>query len=114
MVEKNSARYIDILPQIVKSYNNTWHSGIRSEPINVTKKNERQLWWQMYWPKQPFDKTLKRKKRIPFSFKVGDKVRTSYTRNPSQREYDSKWTAEIFKVKRRYMRQGQPIYTVVD
>ena len=66
MVEKNSARYIDILPQIVKSYNNTWHSGIRSEPINVTKKNERQLWWQMYWPKEPFDKTLRRKKRIPF------------------------------------------------
>ena len=24
------------------------------------------------------------------------------------------WTAEIFKVNRHYMRQGQPIYTVVD
>ena len=41
MVEKNSARYIDVLPKIVKSYNRTWHSGIRSEPINVneTMKN---------------------------------------------------------------------------
>ena len=33
MVEKNSPRYIDVLPKIVDSYNRTWHSGIRSEPI---------------------------------------------------------------------------------
>ena len=52
MVEKNSARYIDVLPKIVQSYNRTWHSGIRSEPINVNKTNEKQLWWQMYWPKR--------------------------------------------------------------
>ena len=114
MVEKNSARYIDILQKIVDSYNKTWHSGIRSEPVNVTKRNEKQLWWQMYWPKEPYMKKLKKKKRIPFAFKVGDKVRTSYTRKSFQREYDSRWTAEIFKINRRFMRQGQPIYTVVD
>ena len=38
MVDKNSARYIDILQKMVNSYNRTWHSGIRSEAINVTKK----------------------------------------------------------------------------
>ena len=59
-------------------------------------------------------KKLKKKKRIPYAFKIGDKVRTSYTRKSFQREYDSRWTAEIFKVKRIFMRQGQPIYTVVD
>ena len=37
MVEKNSPRYIEVLPKIVHSYNRTWHSGIRSEPINVNK-----------------------------------------------------------------------------
>ena len=43
MVEKNSRRYIDVSPKIVESYNRTWHSGIRSEPINVNKTNEKQL-----------------------------------------------------------------------
>ena len=38
MVEKNTPRYIDVLPQLVDSYNRTWHSGICSEPINVNKK----------------------------------------------------------------------------
>ena len=54
MIENNTHRYIDVLQKIVKSYNHTWHSGIRSEPVNVTKKNEKQLWWQMYWPKEPY------------------------------------------------------------
>ena len=38
MVEKNTARYIDVLPKIVDSYNRTWHSGIHSEPVNVIRK----------------------------------------------------------------------------
>ena len=46
----NSRRYINILPKLVNSYNKSWHTGICSEPINVTKENENQLWWQMYWP----------------------------------------------------------------
>ena len=114
MIEKNSPRYIDALPKIVNSYNKTWHSGIRSEPINVTKRNEKQLWWQMYWPKEPYDKSMKKRKRTPFTFKVGDKVRITYTRKPFQREYDARWTTEIFKVSRRFFRQDQPIYKLVD
>ena len=38
--------------KLFQSYNRTWHSGISSEPINVNKTNEKQLWWQMYWPKE--------------------------------------------------------------
>ena len=31
-----------------------------------------------------------------------------------QREYDTRWSGEIFKISRRFMRQGQPIYKLVD
>ena len=113
MVEKNSPRYIDVLPKIVESYNRTWHSGIRSEPINVNKTNEKQLWWQMYWPKEPYDPN-KKKHEIKYAFKIGDRVRTTFLRRPFQREYDTRWTGEIFKITRRFMRQGQPIYKLVD
>ena len=113
MVSNNSPRYIDVLQKIVQSYNKTWHSGIRSEPINVTKENEKQLWWQMYWPKKPYDPN-KKKIIIKFKFNVGDRVRTTFVRHQFQRAYDSKWTGEIFKVSRMYMRQDQPIYKLVD
>ena len=43
MFEKNSPRYIEVLPKIVQSYNRTWHSGIHSEPINVNKTNEKTI-----------------------------------------------------------------------
>ena len=114
MIEKNSSRYIDDLPKIVDSYNRTWHSGIRSEPINVNKTNENRLWWQMYWPKEKYVRKVKKRARNPYAFDVGDRVRISHQRTPFQREYDTKWTAEIFKVSRRFMRQDQPIYRVVD
>ena len=113
MIEKNTCRYIDVLQKIVTSYNHTWHSGIRSEPVNVNKQNKKQLWWQMYWPKEPYVKK-KRKEKIKFAFNVGDRVRTTYIRKHFQREYDSKWTGEIFKISRRFICQGQPIYTLVD
>ena len=102
-----------MLPKIVKSYNRTWHSGIRSEPINVNKTNEKQLWWQMCWPKEPYDPNRK-KHEIKYAFKIGDRVRTTFLRRPFQREYDTRWTGEIFKITRRFMRQGQPIYRLAD
>ena len=83
------------------------------KPINVNKTNEKQLWWQMYWPKEPYDPNRK-KHEIKYAFKIGDRVRTTFLRRPFQREYDTKWTGEIFKITRRFIRQGQPIYKLAD
>ena len=61
----------------------------------------------MYWPKEPYDPNRK-KFEIKYAFKIGDRVRTTFLRRPFQREYDTRWTGEIFKITRRFMRQGQP------
>lgn len=120
MRAKNSSRFIEDLPKLVDSYNKSWHSGILSEPINVNKFNESRLWWQMYWPKDENIKGTdiqikkKKKKRNPFLFNVGDKVRISHLRSAFQREYDIKWSSEIFKISKRFLRQGQAIYKIVD
>lgn len=124
MISQNSPKYVHVLQKLVKSYNRTWHSGIQSEPFNVNKRNEKKLWWQMYWPKEKFKKRrvskskkgikIQKRKKITFKFKVGDRVRTTYVRRPLDRAYDSKWTAEIFKIHKRYRRQGYPIYTLRD
>ena len=103
---KKIHRYIAVLQKIVTSYNHTWHSGIRSEPVNVNKQNEKQLWWQMYWPKEPYVKN-KKKEQIKFDFNVGDRVRITYIIKPFQHEYDSKWTGKCFKISRRFIQQSQ-------
>ena len=119
MSHKRTERYIDVLQNMVHSYNRTWHSGIQSEPVNVNKTNEKKLWWQMYWPDEKNNMTLKKKnkkrsRKRMFAYKVGDKVRISQLKTSFQREYDNKWSYEIFKIIRRYIRQDQPIYIISD
>ena len=111
---QNSRRYIDVLQKLVDSYNKSWHTGILSEPINVNKENENRLWWQMYWPKDLRIKKQSKNKKVKFLFKVGDKVRISHLRSAFQREYDIKWSGEIFKISKRFVRQGQPMYRIID
>ena len=83
-------------------------------PNKVTKGKETNLWWKMYWPKSVKPEKKTKKVRKPFRFKVGDKVRITYIRNIFTREYDAKWTGEIFKVTQRIMRGGLPIYRLKD
>ena len=83
----------------------------------------------MYWPKDlgvKKDLRIKREtegteqkeetkdKKVKFLFKVGNKVRISHLWSAFQREYDIKWSGEIFKISNRFVRQGQPIYKIID
>ena len=68
----------------------------------------------MYWPNNFGVKKKPKEKKVKFLFKVGDKVRISHLHSAFQREYDIKWPGEIFKVSKRFVRQGQPIYRIID
>jgi len=122
MTFNRTARYVDVLKNIVKSYNNTFHKGIYETPVNVSKENEKKLWWQQYWPSKPYDPKKQKYMRSPitFAFKVGDTVRISHLRSAFKREYDNKWTGEVFKIKKRFIRRGangsrsQAIYKIED
>ena len=116
MTEKNTHKWIDVLQDFVNSYNDTWHGGIREIPKNVNKKNEKKLWWQMYWPDEEFDpkKAKKIKKGIKFAYEVNDKVRLSMSKTAFRREYDQRWSGEVFLIKRRLIRDGIPVYEVMD
>lgn len=45
---------------------------------------------------------------------MGDKVQISKIASVLDREYDEKWSGEIFIVRRRFMRNGIPVYTLGD
>ena len=68
----------------------------------------------MYWPDRKKLIKKKKKKKSTFLYKVGDKERISLFRSSFQWEYDNKWSYEIFKIIRRYIRQDQPIYVISD
>ena len=45
---KDTLTYINVLPQLVSSYNNTYHRSIKIKPSQVTKANEGQVWDTLY------------------------------------------------------------------
>ena len=61
-----SYRYIEVLPDLVYSYNNTYHPTIKTSPSKVTKKNEDKIWEIMYGHRR--DMPLENS--IEFKFKV--------------------------------------------
>ena len=117
---------MDQLDDILQSYNHSYHRGIKMKPARVNKTNELMLWQQQYveplMPKvinvsknQPkSSKKKKKKSKKQFRFKVGDQVRISYLRNLFQREYDQKWTGEVFTIQKRWSREGISVYELQD
>ena len=51
-------RCMDVLQDMVKSYNDTLHRTIGMKPSEVTKGYvERRLWWHQYKPKESYGKS---------------------------------------------------------
>jgi hypothetical protein len=112
MYYKQTRKYVDILPKIVFSYNNTFHSTIRRSPISVKKKDEDHLWHEMYASNiKPYVVKGNNKKSL---LKSGEYVRISFLRHPFSREYREKWSTEIFQIYKSYMRDGIVVYLIRD
>ena len=76
--------YYDVLDDIVKKYNNTWHSTIKMKPKDVKSNN--------------FVEKVEESNEKDPKFKVGDHVRTSKYKNIFAKGYTPNWTEEVFIV----------------
>ena len=90
-VKNNNTIWYNILPKLIKIYNNRYHSTIKMKPIQVNKSNEKNIKENIY----TYNKTSKNPK-----FKINDLVRISLKRRnlfdkPSS---NIKWSEELFKI----------------
>lgn len=106
--KKQSYEYVSHLQDFARSYNQSTHRSIKMKPADVNYVNEAELWQQQYGRPLPWQPVKK------FKFDIGDHVRVSYTRTTFMREYNEKWTGEIFTVKNKFMRDGLPVYELRD
>ena len=49
-----------------------------------------------------------------FKFEIDDHVRFAYTKYVFQRDYQQKWTTELFKISECFLKENIPLYKVVD
>lgn len=101
----NSWRYIDVLGDIVDSYNNTTHRTIGMKPTDVRRSDVKAIKKRMY----PMLSNV----RIKFKFSVGDQVRLAKEKHYFEKGYKQGWTNEIFTISERLARVP-PVYKVQD
>jgi transposase InsO family protein len=99
---KNTWNYIDVLPAMLKSYNNSYHRSIKMKPSQVNKKNESTVWDTLYG--QSFSKPI-----VRFQFNVNDRVRVSRYKRIFSKGYERNWSIEIFIISERLPRRP-PVY----
>lgn len=101
----NTFRYIDVLAQLVRACNNSYHRIIRCRPVDVTKATESAIHERLRkWQSRP---------AAVYRFKIGDKVRLSKNKGVFEKGYLSSWTREIFEITFR-ARHPLPVYKVKD
>ena len=90
--DNNTNHYVDILPDLVKDYNNTKHSSIKMTPVEASKKKNELTVWRNLYPD--------RLKKIDINpkFSIGDKVRISKKKKTFEKGYTTRWTEEIFTI----------------
>lgn len=86
----NTRRYIDVLPELVKSYNKTIHSSTGMTPVEASKKQNEDLVRMRLYP-------LLKPARKP-KLKVGDTVRIMRKKGTFEKGYTPRWTEELFKI----------------
>lgn len=100
-----SYKWIDILDDLVATYNDTKHRTISMKPRNVTADTVETLI-------QRFSTTNERRNRV-VKFKIGDKVRVSKNKHVFEKGYIPNWSTEIFTVS-RVMRTTPATYKLKD
>ena len=89
-VKNNNTIWYNILPNLIKTYNNRYHHSIKMKPIDVNKSNEKCI--KMTYT---YDVTNK----IP-KFKINDLARISLKRRQlfDKPSGNIKWSEELFKI----------------
>lgn len=128
-LKKRTYRYVDVLQDLVTSYNQRPHRSLGERaPATVNKDNADEIRLVTYLTtrgkgfklnnikskKSVKSMSAKNKNKPIFRYKIGDDVRISQLKHPFQRDYQQKWTEEYFKVTQRYKRDGIPVYKVKD
>ena len=89
---ENTRRYVNILDDLLHSYNNTYHRSIGMTPAEVGPHNKEEVRARLY-PVKP--------KSYKWRYDIGDRVRIATQKTPFQKGYLGDWSKEIFEIASR-------------
>jgi len=93
---KKTTRYVDVLDQLLDSYNNSKHSKIKMAPSQVNEVNSLDVYRALYGEDQPPSKNT-----LDYKFKEGDYVRIRREKRTFEKGYEATFTLEKFVVSKQ-------------
>ena len=104
LTKTNQRRFIDVLNDLVTSYNSSFNRSIGRSPREVDFQNQEAVWDSLYNKPNTVTKT---------SFMKGDTVRISKVKHTFEKGYLPSWTTEVFKVK-KVLLKTRPITFILE
>lgn len=92
MTARNSHRWVDSLPNMVRTYNNRKHSALNMTPVEASKRQNEVALWKHQYGDQKFERIDEPK------FEIGDKVRISRIKGKFETGYDINFSMEVFLI----------------
>ena len=98
--------WYDILPELMKEYNTTYHRSIKMTPEEASKPcNYLKVYNALY---------KKKEAQPPATFQVGDKVRISVSKKLFEKGSTSNWSEEIFEITDVIRTTNPIVYKIKD
>ena len=100
--QQGNHQWIDVLPQITESYNNSVHRSIGMKPNDVGPEHHQLIYNRLYPEPTPAQarKEAKEARRITKNYKEGDYVRMLEYRTVFRKESDQAWSSEVYRIRR--------------
>lgn len=101
-------KYIDVLPAIIKSYNESVHSTTKMAPANFQVRDTVQVYRNI--------RAKTRRNDIPQNakFRIGDFVRIVRKKSQLEHGYTETYTREVFRINKVIFKQPIPLYELSD
>ena len=106
MTKNQTHSWVNVLESITDAYNHAYNRSIKLSPSEALKMDDPVLWRRQYINSQEGGVVR------AFKHQIGDRVKLSYLSDKFSREYDMRWSGEVFTVTTRVFNQGIPMYNV--
>ena len=83
-------KYYDVLDDMLKEYNSSFHNTIKMTPTEGSKKENEKEIYERVFKDSP--------KRVNPRYKLGDRVRITKYKHKFKKGYEESWTKEIFVI----------------
>jgi F0F1-type ATP synthase delta subunit len=103
---KKTNRYINILNYIIDGYNRTIHTRTKFAPVNVTHKNEREVFTNLYKKLNFINQNHK--------LNLNDIVRIAKLKKSFEKGFLTNWSEELFKISKVLRSSPFPKYLLKD